>query len=63
LVKASKHQGDVAWLAAEKSMRFKEENGRVAQTTRGCPIQSRILRLSGVTMQPTSPQIPRVSSS
>src|SRR5882724_1372053 len=27
LLKASKQQGDVAWVAAEKRMRFKEENG------------------------------------
>jgi hypothetical protein len=34
--------------------------GRVAQTTRGCPIQSRSVRLSGVAMLPAIPHLPFV---
>ena len=40
--------------------------GRVAHTTRGCPIQSRTLRLGGVAMLPISPhslrRVPRPGS-
>ena len=32
--------------------------GRVAETTLGCPIQSRSVRLSGVKMLPAIPRLP-----